>query len=487
MPYVKQITIRTTLNRSLKYIVNETKTDEGWLVTGVNCATNDKLAYKQMIGNKKKHNKEEGTLGFHFIQSFKEKEITDPYISHEIGLKWAEKMFGDKYQFIISTHLDKGHYHNHIIINSVSLDGRKFNACKQSLKDAREYSDEVAKDYNLNVIPFQKDSISKSYKEWKDDKRGNSWKTQIRNDIDTVIKSSKSFEDFMVQMEQLRYTIKQGRVKYMTFKHPDMERSVRGKTLGYEYSEEKIKERIQLAEFNFTESKRKYKYRFNSKPKQNQLLEAARQYQFRRGSLAVNLILTIALLRTLTDRNATYSKQRNTKRDFKSDIEISKLSQQLKFITNQNLKSRSDLNKAVNTIEHQLREINAVIKDANKMNQKMKLAIQTIETYSKYKPIYEEVQSSTLKKMLLKKKYNAEIETSEKATNQLKKMGIQEKEFTLYSEKQQAYETKIEQLKERLDELKKKHFKLAEIEKTLTQKNQIIYKTSTRQSVIGER
>ncbi|KRE47806.1 hypothetical protein ASG81_07750 [Paenibacillus sp. Soil522] len=91
MPYVKQITIRTTLNRSLSYIVNDKKTDDGCLVTGVNCATNDKLAYKQMIGNKKKHNKESGTLGLHFIQSFKEHEITDPYKAHEIGLKWAEK------------------------------------------------------------------------------------------------------------------------------------------------------------------------------------------------------------------------------------------------------------------------------------------------------------------------------------------------------------------------------------------------------------
>lgn len=474
MPYVKQITIRTTLNRSLKYIVNDKKTDDGCLITGVNCATNDKLAYKQMVGNKKKHNKEKGTLGFHFIQSFKEKEITDPYKAHEVGLKWAEKMFGDKYQFILSTHMDKGHYHNHIIINSVSLDGKKFNACKQSLKDARDFSDEIAKEYNLSTIPYNKNSVPKSYKEWNEEKLGTSWKSHIRDDIDTVIQSSKSFDDFMSRMNQLGYTMKQGNVKYMTYKAPGMERSVRGKTLGADYTEESIKERIQLGEFNFTESERKYKYRFNSKPNRNQLMDAARQYQFRRGTLAVNLILTIALLRTLTDRNAGESKRRNTKRDFRSDIEISKLSQQLKFITNQNLKSRIDLKQAVDKTELQLREIHAVIKDANEMNRKMKLVIQTIETHSKYKPIYEKVQSSTIKKMLLKKKYHAEIETFEKASNQLKKMGIQENQFSAYSEKQQAYEMKIEQLKEKLDESKEQLSKLMEIDKTLKQKNEIL-------------
>lgn len=404
MPYVKQITIRTTLNRSLKYIVNDKKTDDGCLVTGVNCATHDKLAYKQMIENKKKHKKDKGTLGFHFIQSFKENEITDPYKAHEIGLKWAQKLFGDKYQFIISTHMDKGHYHNHIIINSVSLDGKKFNACKQSLKDARDFSDEVAKEYNLSTIPFNKNAVPKSYKEWNEEKRGNSWKAHIKQDIDDVIKSSTSFEYFISQMDQLGYTMKQGQVKHMTFKAPGMERSVRGKTLGADYTEEKIKERIQLGEFNFTESKRKYKYRFNHKPSRNQLMDAARQYQYRRGTLAVNFMLTIALIRTMINRNAAEAKKRNVKRDFKADIEISKLSNQLKFITDQNLKSRNDLKKAMDKIEAQVREIKSVLNEATEINRKMKIVVQTIDTYNKYKPIYDEVQASSLKKFFLKEK-----------------------------------------------------------------------------------
>ncbi|MFC5651382.1 hypothetical protein ACFPYJ_20155 [Paenibacillus solisilvae] len=209
--------------------------------------------------------------------------------------------------------------------------------------------------------------------------------------------------------------MKQGQVKYMTFKSPGMERSVRGKTLGVDYTEERIKERIQLREFNFTESKRKYKYRFNHKPSRNQLMDAARQYQFRRGTLAVNIILTIALLRTLTDRNTADAKRRNSRRDFSSDIEISKLSNQLKFITDQNLKSRSDLKQAITKVESQIQEINSVIKEATQMNRNMTLVVQTIDTYNKYKPIHDEYQASTIKKMILKRKYNTELETFEKA------------------------------------------------------------------------
>ncbi|MEC0182320.1 relaxase/mobilization nuclease domain-containing protein [Paenibacillus peoriae] len=472
MPYVKQITIRSTLNRSLKYIVNDNKTDHGCLVTGVNCASNDKLAYKQMFANKKNHKKEKGTLGFHFMQSFKENEITDPYKAHEIGLKWAEKMFGDKYQYVLSTHIDKGHIHNHVVINSVSLSGKKFNACKQSLQDARDYSDEIAKEYSLSVIPPNEHAIPKSYKEWNEEKRGNSWKAHIKHDIDEVIKSSKSFEEFMQNMKRLGYTMKQGHVKYMTFKAPGMERSVRGKTLGPEYTEERIKERIQLREFNFVESKRKYKYRFNSKPTRTQIFDAARNYKYKRGSLAVNFMLTIALLRTLTNRKAEEAVRRNSRRDFSIDIEISKLSKQLQLITDYNLKSRGDLQQAIKDTEQRLRQINGVIEEANNANRNIILINQTIEAYNKHKPIYDEYKSATIRKMLVKKKYSAEIETFEKAMNQLDKLNIKEKDFSVYRERQKTYGIKIEQLKERHNTMTKELYKLSDIEKTLNQRNQ---------------
>ena len=138
MAYVKRITIKKTLDRSLQYITNAKKSEEGILVSGIHCASHPKVAYKQMMNNKIKYEKGDKNQGYHFVQSFKENEITDPSQAHDIGKEWANKLLEDKYQYVIATHIDKGHIHNHIIINSVNTDGKKYNANKESLHKARD-------------------------------------------------------------------------------------------------------------------------------------------------------------------------------------------------------------------------------------------------------------------------------------------------------------------------------------------------------------
>lgn len=471
LAYVKQLTIKTSLNRSLRYIVNDKKTDHGCLVTGVNCASNDNLAYKQMLANKKMHDKEKGILGFHFIQSFKENEINDPYQAHEIGLKWAKKMFDDKYQFILSTHMDKGHIHNHVIINSVSIEGRKFNACKQSLKDARDYSDLIAKEYDLSVIPFNENSTPKSYKEWNEEKKGNSWKAHIRAEIDTVIKTSSSFEDFMNQMRARGYVMKQGNVKFMTFKAPGMERNVRGRTLGAEYTEEKIKERIRLREFNFTQRRKKYQYRFKNSTKRNQLIDLSRRYKYKRGSLVVNFMLIIALIRSLSNLQAAEAKRRNARRDFSTEIEIAKLSKQLNYLVNNNIKSKSDMVEAAATLNDRINNIHTLIVEANEITTQLQLVNKTIDTYKRLKLIHDEYQKAGIRKLMLKKKYYIELATFEKAQLQLSKWKINEDNFDIYKDRQHSYEQNSYKLKEKLNSTKQELYQLRDIQKTTEHRN----------------
>ncbi|MCJ8010141.1 relaxase/mobilization nuclease domain-containing protein [Paenibacillus sp. KQZ6P-2] len=470
MPYVKQITIRQTLNRSLRYIVNEKKTEYGCFVSGVNCATNDKLAYKQMVNNKNRYGKEDGTQGFHFIQSFKPNEISDPYKAHEIGLKWAAKMFGNKYQYIISTHLDKGHLHNHIIINSVSLGGKKFNACKSSLQEARRLSDEVAKEYDLGIIPVNKDTESKSYKEWKEEKNGLSWKATIKNDIDSTLHSASSFEDFVAKMQANGYVMKQGNVKYMTFKHPNMERSVRGKTLGVEYTEERIRERIKFKDFNLNQSKRLYNNRFTRKTYKEQRAQTARRYYFKRGGLAVNFMLTITLVRTMMNREKELNGN-TRKRNFGYDLQINTLTDQLKFITDKQLNSRDDLKRGKSEIENKLNEIDSVQKEAVKINENLNFAITSIETYLKYKKIHEEYEGTTFRKSGIKRKFNVELETFDKAKKQLLKMGVQVDQYESLLVKQKSYENQIEKLYARAESLGSELKMFNEIEKTLSDRS----------------
>lgn len=465
MPYVKQITIKSTLNKSLNYIVNDKKTEEKILVSGVNCATNEKLAYKQMIANKKKHGKEKGTLGFHFMQSFKPNELTDPYKAHEIGLEWANKLLGDKYQYLISTHIDKDHIHNHIVVNSVSLEGKKFNACKKSLADARMYSDEVAKEHNLSVIPENKESRSKSYKEWKEEKSGTSWKVRIKKDIDSVISESSSFDEFLSKMRGMGYAIKQGHVKYMTFRLPDMGRSIRGKTLGPEYEEEKIKERILYRSFGLDTSSRRRIYRVKNRMSKQSYRDADFKYRYKRGSLAVNFALAIMLLKTVSERNDANRKV--VKKNYKTDLEISKLSSQLKFINDKNLRSKSELLAEKNNVKAKLDEVIRVINQAEDVKQKLELAMESVNAYQKYKPYFDEYNSSGLKKMILRNKYSSEISLFESAREKLKNFKIDESRVSDFVQKYEIHSRKIEELNKRKELLNDEMKKLNQIEKTL--------------------
>lgn len=465
MPYVKQITIKSTLNKSLNYIVNDKKTDEGILVSGVNCATNEKLAYKQMMANKKKHGKEKGTLGFHFMQSFKPNELTDPYKAHEIGMEWAKKLLGDKYQYIISTHIDKDHIHNHIVVNSVSLDGKKFNACKKSLADARKFSDEVAKEHDLSIIQPNKESRSKSYKEWKESKSGTSWKDRIKKDIDSVISDSSSFDDFLNKMRGMGYTIKQGHVKYMTFRLPDMGRSVRGKTLGPEYEEEKIKERILYRSFGLETSRRRRIYRVKNRMSKQSYRDAAFKYRYKRGSLAVNFALAIVLLKTVSDRNASNGKV--VKKNYKADLEISKLSSQLKYINEKNIRSKSELLSEKENVKTKLDEVIRVINQAEDVKRKLELAMQSVNIYQKYKPFFDEYNSAGLKKMILKNKYSFEISLFENAREKLKNFKIDENQISDFVQKFENHSLKIGELNKRKELLNDEMKKLNQIEKTL--------------------
>lgn len=156
MAYVKQGSIKVTLNKVLNYAANSEKTDGKIFVTGISCSNNPSLAYKQMKVTKQKYGKTDKILAHHFKQSFKPGEIKDPIIAHEIGVKWAKKITDDKYECYVATHVDRKHIHNHIIINSVSKEtGEKYKANKEQLKFIRTESDKLCEQYNLSIIKSQ--------------------------------------------------------------------------------------------------------------------------------------------------------------------------------------------------------------------------------------------------------------------------------------------------------------------------------------------
>lgn len=229
--------IKTTLNKALDYIMNPKKTDNTLLVDGYHCAP--EAAALQFALTKKNFGKQDGILGFHVIQSFSPGEV-DYETAHRLGQELADKIFDGKFQYVCAMHIDRGHVHNHIIANSVSFEnGNKFLSRRSTMYEIRKISDELCRENGLSVIAEPKEKGRSQY-ERSLEKNGQSWKALLRKNIDSAILNAKDFDEFLKIMETQHYEIKRG--KYISFRAEGQERFTRGKTLGYDYTEERLRE-----------------------------------------------------------------------------------------------------------------------------------------------------------------------------------------------------------------------------------------------------
>jgi len=230
-----------------------------------------KLVYEQFSG--KKYNEPPPLKGkgrvkaIHYIQSFDPKDNISPELAHKIAKAFARKTFGDNCQIVIATHVDKQHVHNHFILNSYGIDGRKFYDNLSTRKRIREYSDRVCRAFGIQPIIQKGQSGSISYNEWENKKRGTSWKEKIRNEIDSLICSVNGFDELLNALEARGYTIKQG--KYISVKAPEQQRAIRLKTLGDDYSEENLSSRILWKDVVANAAKSELQACFNSAIKNN--------------------------------------------------------------------------------------------------------------------------------------------------------------------------------------------------------------------------
>ena len=226
----------------LEYTVQDAKTEKQFYVTGINC--DPVTACKQMSRTKLQFQKTDGILAFHGYQSFAPGEAT-PEIAHTIGVKLAQELWGERFEVVVSTHLDKHHLHNHFVLNSVSfMDGKRYYDNKATYSLMRQTSDRLCLEYSLSVIENPEPGKSKHYAEWKAEQVGKpTWRGLIREDVDKAIAASMTFTQFIAALRKQGYEVKTG-VKYMAVRPQGKERFVRLKTLGDDYAEEAIKQRI---------------------------------------------------------------------------------------------------------------------------------------------------------------------------------------------------------------------------------------------------
>ena len=262
------------LHNVLDYTKEDYKTEQQLYVSGINCMP--ETAYDEMIITKKRYNKEGGILAFHAFQSFAHGEVT-PELCHEIGMKLAEEMWGDRFEVVVSTHMDKKHLHNHFVINSVSFkDGLRYYDKRETYAELRNISDNLCREYGLSVIEEKERKKYKiNYSNYqKRNLETNNYYSSTKKDIDRAIGMAFSYEDFKSLLKAMNYEIK---VRYgvLTIRRQPYKKNIRVPNYGDDYTEERIIERIKnekiprvpfLNEFSKNKYYRSYDYK-REKPK----------------------------------------------------------------------------------------------------------------------------------------------------------------------------------------------------------------------------
>lgn len=233
-----------SLREAVGYALNRDKTEQDLFESAIGCTL--ETAFADMRRVKKMWHKEDEVQGFHLVQSFAPGEST-PEQAHQIGLELAENLLDGRFQAVIATHLNTGHLHNHIVWNSVSIvDGKKYRSnAKTYITQVRRISDELCRKYHLSVIDTQNsEKAARPYVQWLAEQNGKpTWKTPIRQDVDTAVLVAFTWNQFVRELEKKGYALcLQG--KYFTLKPPGRDRPVRFKTLGENYTPEAIRRRI---------------------------------------------------------------------------------------------------------------------------------------------------------------------------------------------------------------------------------------------------
>lgn len=262
MAYDKIITVRSRLDHCVDYVLNHEKTDmaavldyigqqnkntlpdgRSVLETAINC--NLDSAYQDMQETKRRWGKPGGVLGYHLIHAFAPGEVT-PEQAHKIGVEFAARLLGDRYEAVISTHLDREHLHCHILFNSVSfVDGTKYkNTFRDYFGDIRGISNEISRAHGLSVI--EPGAGGRHYAEWNAEAQGKpTVRALVRQDIDAAIASAYTMKAFWRQLEELGYTVKRGpNIKHTAVKPPGGQRFFRLDGLGDGYTEADILARL---------------------------------------------------------------------------------------------------------------------------------------------------------------------------------------------------------------------------------------------------
>ena len=379
------------MSKAIAYILNPEKTDEKLLVSSYGCASETaarEFEWTRKIAEQKGMNPVR-IIARHVIQSFEIGEVT-PELAHEIGKQFADEILGGKYEYVLTTHIDKDHVHNHLIFNAVDfVNYHAYKSYKRIYYDMREVSDRLCKENGLSVIPPSQNK-GMGYKEYTEAKRGTSWKQKLKQTIDRLVITAKDYDDFLRLMQEAGYEIKTG--KYISFRAEGQERFTRSKTIGENYTEERIKERIA-----------------GRTPRRN------RRQTVPKG---ISLIGDIQERIRLIDSKGY---------EYKAKLTILKeAARTLNYLTDNNLLQYADLEKKVEDVHSSYDRTGKELKVVEARLREVQPLIKNISNYQRLKPVYDAFQKAK-DKPGFKAKHEAELVIFEAARSTLLAMQGDEK------------------------------------------------------------
>ena len=422
MAVTKIKAIRGTLSKAIAYILNPEKTDEKLLVSSYGCASETaarEFEWTRKIAEQKGMNPVR-IIARHVIQSFEIGEVT-PELAHEIGKQFADEILGGKYEYVLTTHIDKDHVHNHLIFNAVDfVDYHAYKSYKRIYYDMREVSDRLCKENGLSVIPPSQNK-GMGYKEYTEAKRGTSWKQKLKQTIDRIVITAKDYDDFLRLMQEAGYEIKTG--KYISFRAEGQERFTRSKTIGENYTEERIKERIAG--------------------------RTPRRSQRQATPKGISLIGDIQERIRLIDSKGYEHKAKLTI--------LKEAARTLNYLTENNLLQYADLEKKVEDVHSSYDRTGKELKGVEARLREVQPLIKNISNYQRLKPVYDAFQKAK-DKPGFKAKHEAELVIFEAARSTLLAMQgdeklpslktLQTEQQRLLEEQQRLYDERVKLKKE---------------------------------------
>lgn len=379
------------MSKAIAYILNPEKTDEKLLVSSYGCAS--ETAAREFEWTRKIAEQKGMTpvriIARHVIQSFEIGEVT-PELAHEIGKQFADEILEGKYEYVLTTHIDKDHVHNHLIFNAVDfVDYHAYKSYKRIYYDMREVSDRLCKENGLSVIPPSQNK-GMGYKEYTEAKRGTSWKQKLKQTIDRLVITAKDYDDFLRLMQEAGYEIKIG--KYISFRAEGQERFTRSKTIGENYTEERIKERIAG--------------------------RTPRKSQRQTTPKGISLIGDIQERIRLIDSKGYEHKAKLTI--------LKEAARTLNYLTDNNLLQYTDLEKKVEDVHSSYDRTGKELKVVEARLREVQPLIKNISNYQRLKPVYDAFQKAK-DKPSFKAKHEAELVIFEAARSTLLAMQGDEK------------------------------------------------------------